>query len=411
MADVTKSFFSIIKKDASNENGNKYTIHRTQLIALFARTLKSLPGFSTDDIIIIGPEHSPFVKENSITTAGIFIFNKVILEDLGIFGYFNDFIDGDRLNSIFDNLAEALLADDVTTEQCRRFIDNTEWLLGGPLSHIINPSASEGLLSLPPATAKLKKVMLEKHKDELEKGNSILAAQIERELCDHAWKILEDNDDPCLDIYKSKCGVDFYNNFKTSFIMKGPVLDNTDPLGTRYNVITSDLDTGITKKDFSAMADSGVLGAYSTGQATAISGYYTKKYNKQYQNVSLLPKGSDCGTKKTIPVLITNQNKGLHSKYRYHMVNGKPELLTKDNIDKYVGKVINIRTPLGCLAEKPHYCNICYGDLSYRLNKTNVGMTFSVIPNTQMNADLKKKHDVSIKLGELKIDDILAHFK
>jgi hypothetical protein len=411
MADVTKEFFSVIKKDSTSENPFKYTIGRTQIIDLFARKLKKDPLLSSQDTIIIGPEHSPFVKDKSITTVGIFLYNKIILEDLKVFGYYNGSVDGDVISKLNDLVAEALLADDITTDQCRNYIDSTEWFFGGPLSHIINPSISTSMLTIHPETEKLKNVLLEKHKTELEKGNTILAAQIEKQICDDAWERLVASNDPSIDIYKAKAGLDFYNNYKTMFVMKGPVLDNTDPTGTKYNVITSDLDSGISKKDFTAMADSGVLGSYSTGVATASSGYYTKKYNTQYQNVSLLEKGSDCGSKKTIPVLITEQNKKIHSRYRYHMVNGKPELLTKANIDKYIGKTIHIRTPLGCEAQKPHFCNICYGNLSYMLDKTNVGNTYSVIPNTQMNADLKKKHDVSIKLGKVNVDNILTHFK
>ena len=35
MADVTKEFFSVIKKDSTSENPFKYTIGRTQIIDLF----------------------------------------------------------------------------------------------------------------------------------------------------------------------------------------------------------------------------------------------------------------------------------------------------------------------------------------------------------------------------------------
>jgi hypothetical protein len=291
------------------------------------------------------------------------------------------------------------------------FIDNFEWLMGGPIAHIINPSISESMMRLHPETKKLREDLFKKHDKELKAGNTILAAQIEKQLCDHAWQKLVEANDPSIDIYLSDCGISFANNFKTSFIMKGPVIDNTDPDGMKYNIITTNLNEGISKDDFIYMADSGVLGAYSVGMATGISGYYTKKYNALFQDITLLPKGSDCGSTKTIKVTITPKNSGIWGKYHYHMVKGKPELITPDTVSKYIGKTLDMRTPMGCEAKKPHICNKCYGDLSYMLGKLNVGKTYSVIPNTMMNADLKKKHDTTVKLGVIDIDGINAKLK
>lgn len=410
----TDLFFSIIKKDSGSENPYKFKIAREQLLDLFARNMK-LKGskMEPDDIIRIGREHSPFVKENSLTTAGIFIVNKKIFEPLGIFGYINKSLNGGAMGAVYDKLATALLNDDVTVSQCADFIQSSEWLLGGPISHIINPSVTELMLELPSGTAKLKEKLLKEHAEELEKGNTVLAAKIEKMLCDDAWDRLKNSNDPCVDVFEAGCGLDFYNNYKTMFIMKGPVKDNTDPSGSRYNIITSDLDKGITKKDFVAMADSGVLGAYSTGVATGESGYYTKKYNAMYQNITLLPKDSDCKTKKTVPILIQEGSSAdKWSQYHYHVkANGELELLTPENISKYYGKILNMRTPLVCEAKKPHYCNKCYGDLSYKLGKLNVGQTYSVTRNSMMNEALKKKHDVSVKLGRLTANDFMRNFK
>ena len=80
---MTDKFFSIVKRNESSENPFEYKIGRTELLALFARNFKSKSvAMSVEDYITIGPLHSPFVKGNSVTKAGVFIFNKLILEDL-----------------------------------------------------------------------------------------------------------------------------------------------------------------------------------------------------------------------------------------------------------------------------------------------------------------------------------------
>lgn len=405
---ITEEVFKII---TPNEEG-KYNITRTQLINLFAKTPSRKNPFKPSDIITIGPMHSKFVKQGTETTIGIFIFNKMILEDLEIFGYYNGSVDGDKINEIQDKVTIALLDDIITVDQCARFIDGLEFILGGPLSHIINPSIPIGGLKLNPKVAKRRKELLKQYEKELDSGDTIVAAKIEKELIEYTKKIMKEENDPVLDLFNSKCGLKLENHYKTMFLMKGPVLDNTVTDEVKYNIITSNLNDGVSKKDFIYMADSGVTNAYAVGIATGESGYYTKKYNALYSDITLLPSGSNCNTKKTLPIMITETNKKVWGNYTYHVLrNGELELLTRDNIDKYVGKVLNMRSPMCCEAEGRQFCSKCYGELSYKLGKLNVGKTYSVIPNTMMNASLKKKHDITVHLGKVEIETLENFFK
>ena len=53
-----------------------------QFVKIFARFKDKQPEFYADDYITIGPENSKFVKPNSTTTVGVYIFNKFVIETL-----------------------------------------------------------------------------------------------------------------------------------------------------------------------------------------------------------------------------------------------------------------------------------------------------------------------------------------
>ena len=90
--------------------------------------------------------------------------------------------------------------------------------------------------------------------------------------------------------------------------------------------------------------------------------------------------GSDCGTKRTLDVKLTNTIKKDYM-YRYIVAdNGSLVLLTPENMDKYVGKTVKMRSPMMCVGEK--ICNHCAGDLFYKLGIKNAGLTASRVATT-----------------------------
>ena len=90
--------------------------------------------------------------------------------------------------------------------------------------------------------------------------------------------------------------------------------------------------------------------------------------------------GSDCGTKRALDIHLTQSNKKDYM-YRYIVLsNGSLLLLTPDNIDKYVGKTVKMRSPMMCIGKK--ICNHCMGDLYYKLGIKNAGLTASRVATT-----------------------------
>jgi len=373
-------------------------------VELFARRKGKEPKYYTDDIIDIGPENYPGVKPGSITTCGRYIFNKFIVLPLGEeFGYINKEITAKTFGRLEELVAEALMARDITQQQVCEFIDRSQYLLGGPLAHIISPSISPAIMTLPPSAKRLKKQLMSDNAREIAANDPLISTKIERDVVSEAMKSMEATGDPALAFFKSGT-IDPYNNYKTMFVMKGAVADNTGLSPTGYKIVKSDYDTGLTKEDLPKIADTVVTSAYSSGVATQDSGYLSEKYNVILQNVVVGDPGTDCGTKRTLKVTISDKHLYLNI-----VVNGKLVLLTPENIDKYLGKVCNLRTPLFCKAKEPMYCAACCGDRQHRIGITNIGQTFNTISGSTLNAALKKKHDISIKFYRITVDDFLKY--
>ena len=376
-----------------------------QFATLFARHKDAPEKYHVDDIIEIGPEQYPGVKPGSATTIGIYIVNKFLLEPLGVFGYQNVVFGKSELGNIESQIAEALMAKDITTDQVADYINRCQYLLGGPLAHIINPSISSDIMNMPPSALALKKKLLAENKEAIEANDPKVAADIEDQVVTEALRVMNAKNDPALGIFKSGA-VDPYNNMKNMFVMKGAVADPTGESPTGYKIVTSDYNDGISKEDIPKIANAVVNSSYSSGVATQDSGYMSKKYNVLGQRIQLLPKGSDCGSKDTYNVVITNRH--LH---RYIIDNGKLVNLTPENIGQYKGKVCKMRSPLHCHAKDPCYCNVCMGDRLYQIGVHNVGLTLSIMSGATMNMALKSKHDSRARFYKLTENDLTKYIK
>lgn len=398
------------KKEFMETCGKDFrTIDTNKLVKLFAYSKKNNGcRFSVGDLMVIGPEDSKFVKPGTITSLGIFLENKILFEDLEIFGYVNKVVTGKVNEKIESQLSKALTEGDITWDQYANYIDAAQWLLGGPMAFIINTSLSETVMTLPPEAAKLRKQMLKEKEAELKANIPAAAVEVERAVVDKALSEMRKKNDPAIALFDSGSGIDPYNQYKTIMVMKGAIQDNTGESPTGYKVVTSNYDIGISKEDMPKIADSVVTSAYSTGVSTQDSGTNAKKYNGMFQRIRILPRGSDCGSTDLDNVTL-HPDIAENFIYRWIVENGKLKMLTPENIGSYTGKTVKMRTANHCKAKDPCYCSKCVGDRPYRVGIGNIGFTFMTISGSTLNASLKKKHDVSIHMYKVTVDEILKY--
>jgi hypothetical protein len=131
----------------------------------------------------------------------------------------------------------------------------------------------------------------------------------------------------------------------------------------------------------------------------------SKQLTSAFQGITLDKHGSDCGTTKTLKVTLTKENVGIF-KFRFIVEGKKLVLLTSENIDSYIGKTVNMRSPLYCKSKK--MCNKCYGELPYKLGIVNIGLTFNAVGEKLKNLSMKAFHDMTVKLNNINIEDAIT---
>lgn len=350
----------------------------------------------TDTFDLLPGEY--FVKEKTTTTVGKFIYNKYIIEGAGLkdaIGYVNDEMTSKNIKKLETKLAEALLDGKITAKECSKYIDRRE-LLGQQLHSIICPSFNVDIVKTLPSVENEKKRLLKENKKAVDEGNIQVISDIEKSLINKAKSALSDN--PSIDLYNSGARGSFENNYKNMNIMKGPVYNTAKG---KYDLVEDCFTGGYGKEQIPSLANATVASQYPKSVGTQESGYGLKKLVAMTQSVVADKKGSDCGSKATIPVLLTSANAS-DFKYRYIVEKGKLVLLEPSVLQNYIGQVVHLRSPMTCVGER--LCNACIGELFYKLGIENIGITTSAIAGTMSNMNMKKMHVTAVNVHTIDLN-------
>lgn len=333
-------------------------------------------------------------------TIGRFLFNKYVLWGSGIIPQ-TKIIDNELgkkgLGEVDQLLGNLYLNDKINRAQFDAYIDrrdNLGYWLNGMLAHTISIRMAKPL----PEIEKKKAELFKKYEKEIADKDITVMNKIEKELVEYAKEILKD--DPGMDLYSSG-DLDFGNNYKNNSILKGPVYNKIEH---EYDFIGTSFMNGIEVKDLPAHANSIVSGAYPSAIATADVGYMGKQLIALLQMMEQDEHDTDCGTKRTIPITITDKNKNdmLDS---YFVENGKLSLLTSENVGSYVGKILNFRSPMVCIT--PKICNKCAGELFYKLETRQMGLLVTQLSHADLNLNLKAKHIQTVAVTDLNLKTII----
>jgi hypothetical protein len=207
-----------------------------------------------------------------------------------------------------------------------------------------------------------------------------------------------------MDLYNSGARGSVDNHLKNIMLTRGAI---KNPNTKKYEIIENSLMDGLAKKDIPTHANMIVSGAYPKAVGTQVSGYMSKELLAAFQTEVLGPKDSDCGSKRTITVTLTNDNYNdfIH---RYILVGTKLIELTNENKSEYVGKTVKMRSPLYCVGIGPNrcLCNKCAGNFYYNLQKPNIGLLTSKIATTLTQMGLQKFHQNLVKTKKIDLDTI-----
>ena len=332
------------------------------------------------------------------TTVGRFIFNKYFFESdpelLDFVGYVNDNISKKAYGKIYDSLGYALLEDRISIESYKKFCKKTQKFM--PYVSILSPNHSDNMLTITKSINKKKNELIKANKEAFDNGDVIAIDRVSKELLEYARELMKD--DPAMDMFLSGAGGSFENNFKNMFIMRGSVQDPDPRKG--YNIITSNYVDGVSKEEYSKLANTLAAGPYSRSKKTELGGYWEKLFLTSLQHIILLEPGSDCGTKRHITIKVNDKNINLIM-YCY-VINDDGSLteITSENKNKFIGKTIKLRFSSMC-ESKDGICNKCAGNLFYRLGIRNIGASTPQIPSRLKVLSMKLFHDDQLNFTEM----------
>ena len=339
------------------------------------------------------------------TTVGKLIWNKMyILRNPDIYeaiGWVDDIVTKKIFNKLYKKLGYLLLEGKISRDSLKRFVMTTQLTM--PYVQFLSPSFTDKMLLSSTYMNKRKAALIKENKAAFDAVDLKTIDAVSNELLKESKEYLDG--DPSLDIFNSGGGGDYTNHYKNTYIMKGTVRDGDGS----YKVITSNQIDGVSEKEYATLANSLAEGPFNRSKKTEEGGYYEKMLLYSMQHLKLLEPGSDCGTKRTITVTLTDSN---IEDYMYNYFigpNGKLTEITSDNMNSLIGKTVKLRFSSMCEAKNGCFCNMCAGNLWYRLGVSrNVGILTPTIASKLKNLLMKSFHNSQVSLTDMNVMEVFG---
>jgi hypothetical protein len=309
--------------------------------------------------------------------------------------------DGISLGRIENEILIKLTDDIITVDEYIKFVDSTSFLAN--LSNIVVVSATKKNMLPPPGIQKFKKELLaemDKKYGKDWKQDFIKVNEFESKLKAYDDEYLKG--DPTVgkllsgkvkNVGRTKMFLTYGS--ETSFREDG-----------NANLIEEALNEGWPedKEKLAAFFNSARSASYSRGQETALSGTLSKTMLRA-TNSFKVDNVEDCSSKLGKEILVTKVNKG-YLVDRYMLDGNKTILLTNDNIDGYMDKIIKLRSPMYCKLEGSKFCKKCAG-VKLSSSPDGIPLLMTGIGGTLLNMMMKKMHGSELKTVNVDIREIL----
>lgn len=372
-------------------------ITQRKLVELFAATRKGDSKYETNDRFTLpaGRFHN---KQTIETTIGRYIFNMFALPEayLKKYGYANMAMHGGAIGDEESLMANMLLSGELKAEDYLQYMRKGEWLAGAVVAYLA-PSFDQSTVDTIPEIMVRKEQLAKEYADKIAQGDMGTISMINDKLVAEADAIMRANPEKYKTIEWANARVyNIGNNYRKTNISTG--LQRKPSNQDEYFYIDSNYAEGLAKKDYATNSNLAIIGGLSRGLDSAESGYSAKKILGAMSTWEVDKDLDDCGTKH---YLETEIPKGYGSFYLYRWVNdGDTEvLLDPNNINRYLGKTIKLRSPLYCKSEK--VCNKCAGDFLDRIGVGYEGLAAFEIADVLVNQQMKAFHDSSIKSSNI----------
>lgn len=325
------------------------------------------------------------------TTVGRLIINKVVfasLWDNKVWDLVLTPLYGDGIENLVVKIKDYIVEDKINDVKVLQQVIDRYTEFGLRLSTIYNANVTNTMI--------LSNEEFDKHRDETlnaikervenEKDVELLNKTIDG-LVEDAKK--EFKDDQMMEIYESKNSGKLDNHFRNMNIAMGGL----PMIGGGTAIILDSLGDGVKPVHFPALANVGMVGAISRAKQTALAGTLLKQISNAMQNVRGI-KG-DCGAKEGV-VMRNARRVDLMYKYVINS-NGSQTYITSDNVDKYIGKDVEVRHVLKCKMKDGHFCSHCIGEEPFKLagrDMLYIGMFVFDVSSAILNMFMKMTHNL-----------------
>lgn len=350
------------------------------------------PPFYFKEEVVLGVGDIPNLRKNITSTYGNLLFNQMVL--VYPFGDKIEYMEGAVSVPKIEKIIELRLVDEpkdvlkvtkdmIFVSEYKKFNEALFALAG--YTQLCVPSATPKTMTVDPAIAVRRGELLEKYKDRLH--DPVIQAKIDDELIamDKAWM----KGDPGEGFYLKEKSYAVVR--KKTFLLQGA----EQGFDVQGEVIPTSLNEGWNIKNLPAMGNSLREGSYNRGALTALGGEATKFNYRIFQNT--IVSEEDCGSVFGLTVTLTEDIANRYLSSSVVTPNGPVEL-TEENIGKYVGKTIRVRSPIYCQTKGANFCACCIGK---KIASTpNAISTYAAdIGSTFMSIMLASMHGKSLRVG------------
>lgn len=342
----------------------------------------TLPAFRMHEQFMLSEGMIANYKGDAIKTdIGKFFVNALVFaKPLGdLIPYWNCTFDLGKFNKTISDL---ILEGKMNRKQYEEVINNLYWFSND--GSIFIQTFGEKCIGTDPKIIKRRDELFKQYEGQLD--DPVVMDKIDKELVKMDIEYLKG--DPGAVYYDSQGSKGYSGIRKKLWINFGTTTTFGDEQN-KYMHIPHSLSEGFDQYSIHKMNNVLRGGSYSRSMETAKGGDQTKFVLRAFQNITI--DDEDCKSKRGLKVELTDKNKKMY--VGRWLVDG--ELLTKENIDKYVGKEIEIRSPLYCKS-KPGFCYKCCGELFRKLQMKAVGLNELLVSSTFLYSAMKAFHNTSV---------------
>ena len=406
------SAFSIL--DQSDKEPDEYQIALTEKgyvtkadgKEIILSRVKDNPVYRFDEKIDLMPDDIPNLDKKITSTVGNYLVNWILL----VYPFCNTipYMEGKITIPTIEDIIATKLEDDVPEDQRKPgriyvsqyedFVEATTYLTG--LSTLCVVTATEKNLLPPPGIKSLKQELVKKYGKDLHRWDRV--AEVEKKLLEMDKEWLKD--DPSYGrVVKGKVA-----NIarKKMYLMFGAESGGFTS-NPEANPVVNSLEEGWpTDPDkLVDMFNSSRFGSFSRGKETQKGGVVSKVLLRSASNYQV--EGDDCGTNVGLKKDITDSNYQTIVG-RYVMEGGKLTLVADNKTAKtYIGKTVQIRSPMYCKQEGERICKVCAGS-KLSINPKGVSLSLTEISGIILNASMKAMHGKELKVTRLDLDTYLT---